>query len=319
MIDSLKFVKGAVAKKDFVPNLTHFQIKDGFIKGYNGQLALCSPIDCNLNIAPQAAQFVRAINACEDTISLSMTSAGKLSVRSGRFKNLVDCVEADAFPEVMPQGEVITLDGSLLDALRKLEPFVSIDASKPWSCGILLRGQSAFATNNVILAEYWLGYDFPVQMNIPHSAIKEILRIKEEPVSLQCTEDTLTLHYEDGKWLSTKLLVIEWPAVETVLARVSGEAEPLSKEFFAGINKIQPFCDKLGRVYFVEDTLSTARPVENADCLVEVAGVIAHGCFSVKHVASLENVANRAGFAAYPNPCPFYGDRVRGVILGFNE
>jgi len=319
MIESLKFVKGAVAKKDFVPNLTHFQIRDGLIKGYNGQLALCSPIECDLAIAPHAAQFVRAINACEDTIALNMTSNGRLSVKSGRFKNLVDCVEADAFPEVEPKGDLIKLDGSLLDALSILEPFVSIDASKPWSCGILLRGQSAFATNNVILTEYWLGYEFPVQMNIPHSAIKEILRIKEEPVSLQCTKDTLTLHYEDGKWLSTKLLVTEWPDVESVLARVAGEAQDIGKEFFDGMAKILPFCDKLGRVYFAENTLCTARPVEDASCLVEVAGVLPYGCFSAKHICSLEKVATKAGFAQYPAPCPFYGDCVRGVILGFNE
>jgi hypothetical protein len=29
MLDALKFVKGAVAKKDFVPELTHFRITGG--------------------------------------------------------------------------------------------------------------------------------------------------------------------------------------------------------------------------------------------------------------------------------------------------
>ena len=42
MLAELKFVQGAVAKKDFIPSLTHFEIKDGMIKGLNGSLALCA-------------------------------------------------------------------------------------------------------------------------------------------------------------------------------------------------------------------------------------------------------------------------------------
>ena len=86
MIDSINFVKGAVAKKDFVPNLTHFQICDGFIKGYNGEMAICSPISCDLNMTPHAGQFLQAITSCEDTVALSRTKSGKLSVSSSNFR-----------------------------------------------------------------------------------------------------------------------------------------------------------------------------------------------------------------------------------------
>ena len=44
MLESLKFVKGAVSRKDHVPALTHFQIKNGFVKGHNGTLTLCAPM-----------------------------------------------------------------------------------------------------------------------------------------------------------------------------------------------------------------------------------------------------------------------------------
>ncbi len=44
MLSALKFVKGAVSTKDYVPALTHFQIKGGRVTGYNGKLSLSSPI-----------------------------------------------------------------------------------------------------------------------------------------------------------------------------------------------------------------------------------------------------------------------------------
>ena len=43
MIDAVKFVQGAVAKKDYVAELTHFLIQDNRITGYNGIMGLSSP------------------------------------------------------------------------------------------------------------------------------------------------------------------------------------------------------------------------------------------------------------------------------------
>ena len=97
MLSSLKFVQGAVAKKDFVPALNHFRIEGGRVKGYNGMIALCGPIDLDLSITPKALEFTKAIQACTDTISLHITPAGRLSIKSGRFKAFVDCLD-EAFP-----------------------------------------------------------------------------------------------------------------------------------------------------------------------------------------------------------------------------
>ena len=67
MLEVLKFVKGAVGKKDYVPALTHFQIADGRITGFNGKISLSSPIALDLECCPKAIPFVKAIEACTDT------------------------------------------------------------------------------------------------------------------------------------------------------------------------------------------------------------------------------------------------------------
>ena len=96
MLKELKFVQGAVAKKDYLPALTHFVIDKGMVRGYNGSIALCSPVPFNISCKPRADKMVQAIRNCNETIALAMTPAGKLSIKSGSFKAFVECIEGDA-------------------------------------------------------------------------------------------------------------------------------------------------------------------------------------------------------------------------------
>ena len=110
MLKALKFVQGAVAKKDFVPALTHFRIRNRTVTGFNGSLAICSPIPCDLDISPNATQFTKALAACTDTISLYVNAKGRLVVQSGNFQTFVDCDEPANFPDLTPRGQTTILD-----------------------------------------------------------------------------------------------------------------------------------------------------------------------------------------------------------------
>ncbi|MCK4788578.1 MAG: hypothetical protein KAV87_32855, partial [Desulfobacteraceae bacterium] len=256
MLEALKFVQGAVAKKDFVPSLTHFSIKDGNITGFNGKIGLSSPVDIDLTISPKATPFVKAIQSCKDKVTMHVTAAGRLAIKSGTFKVFLDCTE-EPFPITQPKGERIDLpDGGLLAAIKVLAPFIAEDASRPWARGILFKGQTAFATNNICLMEYWLGFTFPFQVNIPHAAIKELLRIKEEPVAIQVTENLLFFHFKDGKWLSTTLSSLEWPDLSKVLDKESTPI-PLPEEFFTSIREMNFFIGELGKIFLRENIAAT--------------------------------------------------------------
>jgi hypothetical protein len=151
MLEDLRFVQGAVAKKDLLPALTHFVMENGTVRGFNGTIALCSKIAFDLACKPKAEPLIRAINNCRDTVQLSLTPAGRLSVKSGGFKAFVDCVDGET-PHVLPTGKFCPLDGvALLAGLKAVQPFIGDDASRPWANGVLLKGPSMFATNNVIL------------------------------------------------------------------------------------------------------------------------------------------------------------------------
>lgn len=317
MLDSIRFVQGAVAKKDFVPALTHFRIQGGTIRGFNGALGICSPIDLNLDCSPKAVPFVKAIQTCQETIQMHLTAAGKLSIKSGKFKALVDCI-TEAFPEVEPEGEMIPLQGGMIKALKTLMPFIAEDASRPWARGILFKGQSAFATNNICLIEYWMEVGSPVEINIPKSAVAELVRIGEEPTSLQMTPNSVTFHFPNGRWLRTQTYSTEWPDLARILD-TSGNLTPVPETLWEAVTNIAPFVDDFGRVFMAENSIATGAVDGATGATMEVPGLAAAGCYNFQQLLLLDGVAKNIDFGLYPKPCPFQGDRIRGAIIGMRD
>lgn len=316
MLEDLKFVQGAVAKKDFLPALTHFVIEDGTVKGFNGTIALCSPIPFDISCKPKADALVKAIASCDHTVSLSLTPAGRLSVVSGKFKAFVDCVDG-ATPHAGPEGEFFDIDGEkLLQAMRVCMPFVSDDASRPWSNGVLFLGQSAFATNNVTLVEYWTGFTMQKPVNIPRAAIKEMLRLGVAPSKAQMSETSITFHYDGGRWLRTQLYQTDWPDLTKVLNKESNPVD-IDPKLFEALQTVKPFCDKMGRIIIKGDIIATHHE-DTEGASFEVPGLNCNGVYQID-MLNLLSTAKKIDWTMYPSACMFFGDRLRGAIIGMKQ
>ena len=315
MLKALRFVKGAVAKKDYHPVLTFFRISKGRVTGYNGEMALSSPIPLDLEVTPHAVEFIRVLNACEETITIHQTPTGRLAVRSGAFKAFVDCTPED-FPEVVHSGQEITVAGKLLPALKVLAPLTALDASRAWAQGILLRDCSAFATNNVVLAEYWLGFQMAVSVNLPKVAVVELLRIGEEPEKILISDTSCTFYFSGDRWLHTLTYSAVWPNLDHVLNKPS-EPKELPKDFWPAVKRLQPFCDKEEAFWLVNGGLSTHQ-AESTGAHQELPELVLEKpvCFNIKHLLLLENNVNLIDLTGYPGPCYFFGENLRGAIIG---
>lgn len=311
MIEALKFVQGAVAKKDIVPALSHFRIKDGRIKGYNGLIAICSPIGLGIDCQPKAVDLVKAIQTCKDTVHLSMTPAGRLTVKSGKFKAHINCVQEE-FPDVEPEGLFYSIPGGLLAALKVLEPMIAEDASRPWARGVLFRGAFAHATNNVVICQYWLGYNFPFDITIPHAAVNELLRIGEEPLGMQMRENSCTFHFPGDRWLRTQTNSTEWPALARVLDKNDVSAVDLPESFFADLEDLRPHVDDLNRCYFVNGTVATHMDDGEGARIEMPAGFPDGLVFNLNQLRLLSKVAKSFDFSQ--SPALFFGDNLRGAI-----
>lgn len=326
MLSELRFVKGAVAKKEFLPAMTHFAIEAGMVRAYNGSLALCAPISFNIDCKPKALPLIDAINACtkndpdetEQPIQLAMTPTGRLRITCGDFKAFIECINEDT-PHVQPEGERVDFDGkAMLDAIRAVEPFIGDDASRPWCNGVLMRGSSVFATNNVIAVQYWTGAEMPIEINVPRTAIAEMLRINEPPTHAQVTTNSITFHYVSKRWVRTQLLDVRWPDMDKLFAAAAPErAITIDPRLFYGLEKIRKFTDKSGRVFIEKGILRTA-PKDDVDegARFEVPGFTPEGVYQIDMLLMLKSIAKQADFSPYPAPAFFYGDVLRGAIVG---
>lgn len=317
MLNDLKFAAGAIARKDFVPALTYFRISEGRIYGFNGVLAISTPTDLAVTCVPKAANFIKAVERVPDDteIVLNLTQAGKLSIKSGPFRAYVECLaDEQAFPNVQPAGEYVELPGGLLPVLRKLAPFMGVDASRPWAMGVLLRGQSAFATNNIVLIEHWLPIVFPTPLTLPSDAVKEMLRIGTEPVAIQLEERAVTFHYPNGAWLRTSTSSTEWPDLSRVLDKPH-DAQPFPEGFFEAAARLDAFVTKERRLYMRAGMLATsAHDGEGATMTLD--NFWQTGCYYLDQMVKLDGIATSIDFSLYPAPCLFFGDMLRGAIIG---
>lgn len=332
MLKELKFVQGAVAKRDIIPAMTHFWIRDSTVTAYNGVLALSSPIAFDIDCLPRADKLLKAIAKFDETITLTMAKNGKLRLQGGQLWSYVDCIDGEP-PDIGPTGSLIDFDGEVfLNAVKTLVPFIGDDASRPWTNGILLRGESAFATNNVCLIQYWMGAPVPCVINIPRNALVEILRIDEAPVAFQGDRNSMTFHYSDGRWIRTQLLSTEWPDMVKIMD-VPNSPSPVDPRLFIALDKLAGLGDGDDRVYMRDGVFRTTdmRFKENSSAHLDdadeeevgsgyaVDGLNIEGIYSIKMLKLLQGVATHADFNRYPDATIFYGDRLRGAIIGMRH
>lgn len=317
MLQSLKFVRGVVKKNKVTPELEHYHIKEGRVTGFNGHMALSAPVDLDFEAYPHAQTFAAAVEACEAKTSMWLTKAGRLAVSSGGFKAYVPCLEEVAWP-IVPAGEHYDCPDNLVADLRDMLPFIAEDASRPWAMGLLIAHGLFMATNNVVLVQKWNGHQLPM-MNFPRFAVQELIRIGEQPKSIQADGRSVSFHYEDGRWLRTQLYSAEWPFDKmNSIMEVEHEAEPLPEGFAAAVEKLEPFMgDKGSAVYFDEEGLSTSTEEEEG---VHIAcdGLPFGPIFSIGQLKLLTSVAQKIDWSLFPSPCIFYGERVRGAMVGRN-
>jgi hypothetical protein len=339
LLDSLKFVSTAVAKKDFVPELMHFKIKNGRITSYNGRIALSSPIDLDLDIQPAAIPLINAIRACEttETIALNMTPVGRLAVRAGSFRAYINCLPDDQTGfTVEPEGEKFFVAYNFLDGIKAIAPVMGVDASRPWSMGIKIQDELMYATNNILLVKYWFGIPYPIikgsieevptlqpipRINtiIPSDAINELLRINENPEIIQATSNSITFHFSGERWLRSQLIESSgWPddIIKRVLDQPVGVQIRLPKNFEEALETLGAFLGESNTIYLTTDRILTSRHEGEGACVETDLDLQEMQAYSHHNLKLLCKVAETIDWSSYPRPCVFEGKNLLGVIIG---
>jgi len=181
-----------------------------------------------------------------------------------------------------------------------------------------LLGQSAFATNNITLVEYWTGITVPRPLNIPRAAVREMLRINEVPESAQLTDVSITFHYSGGRWLRTQLFETQWPDLFKVLNKESNP-QPVDARLFEALTNLKPFTDKMGRILFRGAGKIATHDDETEGAGYELEGFDHTGVYQIDMLGLLQGNVKTIDWSLYPAPCMFFGDKLRGAIVGMRS
>jgi hypothetical protein len=253
MLDTLRFVRGAVADRDTVIGLTHFFIYEGRIQGSNGHMMIDAPLpDLKDKILTVPADLlIKAIDSCDGDPQITFTETAMM-VKEGALKVRLPILDAAAFPRADPDPLDWETESPLLPVLKTIRPFISHDASYKWSVGAWINEQAIYATNNVIVVRHPsdLFGGTGLCLNLPVYAIDELIRIGKEPTGFGVRQDgqSITFYYADSSWLRAQVLTNDgWP-IEKIdhmfrdVDRKKLKKTPMPADLPGAVRKITPFC-----------------------------------------------------------------------------
>ena len=323
----LNFVKGAVSTKDLVPVLTNFHFYDGRVQGGNGRVTIDAPLDLGgSDITVPAVPFLRAIDACDDVLdfedgSLSITKAGRLSVKSGSFKSILPLSDNTDFPRAevdLSVGMLWKPAPGFIKALRTIRPLIGDDASRPWACGALFKNGYIYATNNVIMVRIPWAMPDDVCINIPSFAIEELIRVGEEPAGFMFSDTSAVFVYgnqaEGTRWIKTQLFESAWPDADKFFT--DEELAPVPVGLLDAVNKVVPFCpDKKHPVITLN---SEGVHTAEGDMSASVANLeLPEGRYRAEPLTLVLQQATAIDLTKYPGAVPFVGQNgLQGVMVG---
>lgn len=319
MLETIKLVAGTVAEKDLIPAFTHIHIYDGWIQGMDGKsVAIAAKCDelKGVNATVPADRFLRAVDACSGEPSITEHKE-KLLIKRASFKAILPMLDHASYPktEDPPEDkEPLEIKAGFVGVLKRLKPFISQDASRPWSCAVLFKNGAAYATNNAILVR--LPYALPKDIQIPASAVEELIRINQDPTHLVEGANCLYFIYPNF-WVRILPSVLEWPDVESMLAKFDYQTLPtIPGQLLDAVRKIAHFHPdpKFPVVLFNGEGVHTMDGQHTAS----VGGIsLPEGRFRAEIIQLVLNEAIKADFTKYPNPVPFFGmDKLCGMVVG---
>jgi len=318
MLETIKLVAGTVADKDLVPAFTHIHIYNGRIQGMDGRAvaidAECSEL-AGVHATVPASRFLKAANACDGEPTITVKDS-KLTIKRLGFKATLPLMAAADYPITPPPpaGIAQTVNKGLVAALKRLKPFISDDASRPWSCSLLFKNNILYATNNVILVS--LPFVSPINASFPISAIDEMIRVGQDPVAMMQQDNYIYFIY-DKFWMRVLPSSLEWPDVQKMLDKFDYEQLPaVPGQLADAVTKIAHFHPdpKFPVVVFDAKGVHTMDGVHSAS----VEGIeLPEARFRAEMIEKTLDEAIKADFTTYPSPCPFSGTgNLKGMIIG---
>jgi hypothetical protein len=279
-------------------------------------IAADCPLLAGHSFTVPAEKFIKAIIGCKGDPAITHNADGTVKISHKRFRVTLPTLNAADYPstEFAPKDAVqIKSPAGFLDALQKLQPFVSKDASRPWSMGVSLTPTHFYATNNVTLARVPMEWNGPV-INMPNYVVDELLDINQPIQEIWVSTSSISFVFQ-GAWMRTQLFTDAWPTSIPAMFNAQREFEPVPGGLLEAVEQLIPFCPdvKFPSIHFAEGCITTANGLQSAEIGFDWEGL---GVYRAEVIVLILKIATHWNISGYPGACYFKGLGIDGLFMG---
>lgn len=317
MKTAIAWVKDALATKGLATPLLYYMFKEGMVHATDGRMTVGHPFPCADYFCASGPEFQKLIERLPDPIDIDV-QANFVKLRSGRLHGSVKTINPDHWPYPELSDDILPVPSRLIPALRQLRPFVSDNASRPFAMCVRIHNDTLYATNNiVVIAAPEIDLD-NVDALIPYWAVDFILaRTDPPPSGWSHGFNYLAFHWPNGAWMKTKLVDDKFPEqIEDIINKSGFATYEITDEWRSAYRDIADLLDETIALY-PDRMAGTNNHME----VVSEVGTIAppdlnYSGWSTKFLSPVIECATHWQPDTYPNPSPFRGDGIIGVIVG---
>lgn len=318
----LQFFSRVVNERPLNPILSNLHIEEGILQVSDGKITAIAISDDpqleDLRILVDADKFINAYLL--DRGELTIKCGKQLVMKRGSLTvKMTPVDEFNEYPAVTIEetGTEIVNGEQLVEAFTKLEPFVG-EAGRTalWSCGIMLDGEFAYATNNTTLIRYDLPLPIDTPIIVPAYTVSVISKNSDLiPSNVDVFENRFVLGY-GGAWLSSPLIEEQWPtSVQQMLAFELGDEHIMAESLHEDVKALSAFCDdsRTQAVRLTEHGLSTLEGTTSAE-IINNDTRVGEGSYRASHI--LKALKHATHVNLFEKPAQFKGPDFVGVMIG---
>lgn len=317
LLQALEFCS-CVSEKLGAPYETHVGLRNKWAIAFNGVVAAGSPIDEEIYCYPHNLLLIEALSKCDESFSLTQLDNGRLSIKSGKFKAVVPCLDPLLMQSAIPDPQIVGISNKFKEAVEAVGVLASDTAQHVLTASVLMNGQTVVSTNRVVMLEYWHGLDLPHGIPLPKQFVSALAKQKKNLTGFGFSSCSATFWFEDGCWLRTQLYSDTWPDVSRVL-NIQGNLWSIDQGFFKALEAVAPFSED-GLIYLKTNKLCS-HPDEAAGASHECNGIPNGVIYPAKQLAIMKPYVRKIDFMAPGIQNSSYclvwqGDNMRGIISG---
>lgn len=297
---------------------THIGLRNNWAIAFNGIVAAGNPIAEDITCFPHNLLLIEALSKCDDNFTLTQLDNGRLSIKSGKFKAVVPCLDPALMQTAVPDPMIVGITNKFKEAVEAVGVLASENAQHVLTASVLMNGQSVISTNRVMIMESWHGLDLPPNVPLPKQFVAALVKQKKNLVGFGFSNNSATFYFEDGCWLRTQLYSDEWPDVSGILNR-EANLWSIDPNFFKSLEAVIPFSED-GNIYS-DTNLLMSHADHGVGATFECNGIPKGFVYPAKQLMLMKPYCKKVDFMASGVHDSIYclvfeGEQVRGVISG---